>query len=208
MPSFNEVLNVTSERVLKRPLSDEERREILELAGVLGIKEVQEYLYMILTFKFHEDRLGEKLERMTQVSEHIRDVLQEGTEKILKAAAEDIARNMGRRISEEALKATGALRDYHETRGRILTVSFSGLLMSLGFWLGTFQRGTWSAPGRGIVSALLNLPAGWALLLSMASCSFLWYVDNGEALRRSRKHKILLALQVACSMGVMWMMAQ
>ena len=208
MPSFNEVLNVTSERVLKRPLNDEERREILELAGVLGMKEVQEYLYMILTFKFHEDRLGEKLERMTQVSEHIRDVLQEGTEKILKAAAEDIARNMGRRISEEALKATGALRDYHETRGRILTVSFSGLLMSLGFWLGTFQRGTWSAPGRGIVSALLNLPAGWALLLSMASCSFLWYVDNGEALRRSRKHKILLALQVACSMGVMWMMAQ
>ena len=115
MPSFNEVLNVTSERVLKRPLNDEERREILELAGVLGMKEVQEYLYMILTFKFHEDRLGEKLERMTQVSECIRDVLQEGTEKILKAAAEDIARNMGRRISEEALKATGALRDYYET---------------------------------------------------------------------------------------------
>ena len=132
MPSFNEILNVTSERVLKRPLNDEERREILELAGVLGMKEVQEYLYMILTFKFYEDRLGEKLERMTQVSEHIRDVLQEGTEKILKAAAEDIARIMGRRISEEALKATGALRDSHETRGRILTVSLSGLLMSLG----------------------------------------------------------------------------
>ena len=82
MPSFNEILNVTSERVLKRPLNDEERREILELAGVLGMKEVQEYLYMILTFKFHEDRLGEKLERMTQVSECIRDVLQEGTEKM------------------------------------------------------------------------------------------------------------------------------
>ena len=46
MPSFNEVLNVTSERVLKRPLNDEERREILELAGVLGMKEVQEYLCM------------------------------------------------------------------------------------------------------------------------------------------------------------------
>ena len=43
----------------------------------------------------------------------------------------DIARNMGRRILEEALKATGALRDYHETRGRILTVSLSGLLTSL-----------------------------------------------------------------------------
>ena len=62
MPSFNEILNVTSERVLKRPLNDEERREILELAGVLGMKEVQEYLYMILTFKFYEDRLGEKLD--------------------------------------------------------------------------------------------------------------------------------------------------
>ena len=71
-----------------------------------------------------------------------------------------------------------------------------------------FQGGAWSAPGRGIVSALLNLPAGWALLLSMASCSFLWYVDNGEELRRSWKHRILLALQVACTMGLLWMMAQ
>ena len=54
----------------------------------------------------------------------------------------------------------------------------------------------------------LNLPAGWALFLSMASCSFLWYVDNGEELRRSWKHRILLALQVACTMGLLWMMTR
>jgi len=203
--TFDELLRTLPVKVLKRPLTDSERSELLEIASVIEMKTVEEYLYLILTFKLCEDKLGVKINALAAVEENINSTLKDGAAKVLSEVAADIKSKLSDNIASEALKAAGIMKEYQQLRGQMIIVVMMALAMTLGFFLGTMGI----APiinKNNALHALLNLPIGWVFIFCSAAYGLLWSHDNWKMITRTSKGKCILGSQVLVLLWLLIMM--
>jgi hypothetical protein len=64
MAGFENSLRTASKAILKRDLTEAERVEFLELAGAIGMNNVEDFLYMLMVFKRNEDKLNRRFDEM------------------------------------------------------------------------------------------------------------------------------------------------
>ena len=102
MTSLDEKTSLAAEQILKRPLSDEERYEIYRIADVLGMKDVQSFLHLLLVFNLHEKTMNEKFAEISALERKIHDTLENSVERILGEGEARIGADMGEAIAVRA----------------------------------------------------------------------------------------------------------
>ena len=197
MVSLDEKSTAAAELILKRPLDDDERFEIYRIADVLGMRDVQSFLHLLLVFKLHENTMSEKFAEMETLAGRIDDTLKTSIEKILGDGAVKIGQDMGACLAERAKEALGARDDYQFLRGQLCTVCSIGVLTAAAYWLGTVNA---LGGGNGILpmgplGILFMLPAGWWIFCSWSLCTFMWAYDHWKLVKKSSFYKSLFVLQ-------------
>ena len=75
MAGFESALQSASLAILKRELEEDEKIEFLELAGAIGMNNVQDYLYMLMVFKRNEDRVTDIVSAFqTEIRERFEEI--------------------------------------------------------------------------------------------------------------------------------------
>ncbi len=201
MPNIDATLSQLSEKVLKRPLDVDERLEIYEIADLLGMNNVQSFLYLLLVFKLHKETMRENLDGLEALSEKLDQALSATIGAAIRDIAADVAENMGKEISVEARKAFDGMQESLALRGHIVTVCFAGLLATLAYWLGA--TGGLKIPGNaGLLDVLLVLPAGWCFLFCALCYCIFWCADHWRLVKRSASYKAVLTLQILLILGL------
>jgi hypothetical protein len=106
MAGFENSLRAASRAILKRDLTESERVEFLELAGAIGMNNVEDYLYMLMVFKRNEDRVDSTLaefrdemkarfDEVAAMEQSIRSTLENSISRVLGVGAREIGRDMG-----------------------------------------------------------------------------------------------------------------
>jgi hypothetical protein len=195
MPNLDEKILLAAEQLLKRPLNDEERFEIYRCADILGMKDIQSYLHLLLVFKLHENTMSEKFSEMAALEKRILDTLETSVERILGEGAARIGVGMGETIADGASKTLTSLGEYHSLRGQTILVCFISLISTLAYWLGAnnFLSGV---PSGGAFEAFLFLPAGWSVFFCGATYTFLWAGDHWGRIKKTKLYRTFLGLQV------------
>ena len=195
MTTLDEKTSLAAEQILKRPLNDEERFEIYRIADILGMKDVQSFLHLLLVFKLHENTMKENFAEISALENKIQDTLEYSIERILGEGAARIGANMGEDIADGARKVLTSFGEYHSLRGQTILVCFICLISSLAYWLGASNFLN-IVPSGGAFEALLFLPAGWSVFFCGATYSFFWVGDHWGRIKRTKLYKTLLGLQV------------
>jgi len=195
MPNLDEKISLAAELILKRPLNDEERFEIYRIADVLGMKDVQSFLHLLLVFKLHENTMNEKFAEMAVLEKRILGTLESSIERILGEGAARIGANMGETITNGARETLTSLGEYHTLRGQTILVCFICLTSSLAYWLGANNFLSTVSPG-GALEAFLFLPAGWSVFFCGATYTFLWAGDHWGRIKKTKLYRTFLGLQI------------
>jgi len=195
MPNIDEKISLAAEQVLKRPLSDEERFEIYKIADVLGMKDVQSFLHLLLVFKLHEDTMRGKFDELAALEKKINETLEKSIERVLGDGAARIGGDMGKAVAAGAEETLTALGEYHSLRGQTLLVCFICVISSLAYWLGT-ENALRTVSDGGALEALLFLPGGWCVFFCGATYTFLWVGDHWGRIKKTALYKTLLGLQI------------
>ena len=209
MPSLDTKMATIAEQVLKRPLTEEEQLEIYKISDVMGMTNVQSFLYQLLVFKLHEDtmktrfgelarfenRLNEKFEAMEALESKIHETLENSVERILGEGACRIGADMGDTIADRAEHALTAVAEYHSLRGQTIIICFICIVSSLAYWLGSGNV-LMLVPAGGPLETLLFLPAGWCVFLCGLTYTFFWIGDHWKRIKRTMLYKTFLGLQV------------
>jgi hypothetical protein len=180
-----------AQKVLRRPLSEEERLEIFQISDALGMNNVQSFLYLILVFKLHEDTMKMKTDKIEAISERINENLRR-TVELRKDGAEDDTTGEGQGGRNEI---QGGYKEFFTVRAYILISCYVGLLVTLSYWLGSRDVLRMSESA-GPLDTLLHLPAGWCFIAGGMLYAFTWSFDNWKRVKRYRKFKAMLGLQV------------
>jgi len=222
--NFNDILNALPGKVLKRPLSDSERSEILEICSVFDMKTVQEYLYLILTFKMFEDKLEGKIsalaiefedkitdlntveENIDSTLQSIRDTLKGEAAKALNEAAAGMVSKLSEGMASEALKAAGIMKEYQQLRGQMIIVIMMTLSMAVGCVFGSFNGIAPIVSNDSSLYALLALPMGWMMIFCSSAYGLLWSYDNWKSIRKTYRGKCILAAQVLVLLWLLLLM--
>ena len=194
MAGLDEKTTLAAEQILKRPLNDDERFEIYRIADVLGMKDVQSFLHLLLVFKLHENTMNEKFAEMAALEKKIQDTLESSVERILGEGAARIGTDMGEAVAEGARNSLTSFAEYHTLRGQTILVCFICLTSTLAYWLGAGNFLN-SAPSGSMLEALLLLPAGWCIFFCGATYTFLWVGDHWGRIKKTKLYKIFLGLQ-------------
>jgi hypothetical protein len=195
MSDFSKTLKEAALAILKRELTEDERVEFLDLAGTLGMNNVEDYLYMLMVFKRHEDRLNERFDDMTVLSTKIDETLTDSIERILGEGAKRIGTDMGDEIAEKARGVLTAFGEYHLLRGRTILAGFLSVTFALAYRLGEVGVLNAAPPGS-TLEAFLFLPAGWSVFFCGATYTFLWAGDHWKAIKRKTLYKTLFGTQI------------
>jgi hypothetical protein len=209
MTNLDEKMSALAEQVLKRPLSGEEQLEIYRISDVMGMRDVQSFLHLLLVFKLHEDsmrkqfnelvllesRLNEKLAEITASESKIKNTLESSIERVLGEGAQKIGRDMGDSIAAHAESALTAVGEYHSLRGQTLIVCFICIISALAYWLGTGNT-LQSVSSGGTLEAFMFLPAGWCVFFCGAFHALLWACDHWYRIKKTVLYKTLMGLQV------------
>ena len=195
MASLDEKTSLAAEQILKRPLSDEERFEIYRIADVLGMKDVQSFLHLLLVFKLHENIMNEKFSEMATLEKKIQDTLENSVERILGEGAARIGADMGKAIADGARDTLTSFGEYHTLRGRTILICFICLTSSLAYWLGA-NNFLSVVPSGGALEALLFLPAGWSVFFCGVTYTFLWAGDHWGRIKKTTLYRTFLGLQI------------
>ena len=209
MSSLDTKMSQIAEQVLKRPLTEDEQLEIYKISDVMGMANVQSFLYQLLVFKLHEDtmktqfgelarfesRLNEKFEAMAALESKIHETLENSVERILGEGARRIGEDMGDTIADRAEHVLTAVAEYHSIRGQTIIICFICIITSLAYWLGSGNVLKW-LPAGGPLEALLFLPAGWCVFLCGVTYTFFWIGDHWKRIKRTMLCKTLLGLQL------------
>jgi hypothetical protein len=195
MGDFNKTLQEAALAVLKRELTEDERVEFLDLAGALGMGNVEDYLYMLMVFKRHEDRLNRRFDDMAVLSKRIDETLTDSIERILGEGAKRIGADMGNEIAEEARGVLTSFGEYQTLRGHTILAGFLCLTFALAYRLGKLDVLS-AAPPRSTLEAFLLLPAGWSVFFCGATYTFLWTGDHWNTIKRRTLYKTLFGVQV------------
>lgn len=131
MAGFENALRATSLAILKRELTESERIEFLELAGAVGMGNVEDYLYMLMIFKRNEDRvndtlvslkeeLREQFEEIGALERKIDVTLEASVLRILEDGAREIGHDMGKQIAKSASEVLSTNEEFYYMRGQSL----------------------------------------------------------------------------------------
>jgi hypothetical protein len=205
MAGFENSLRTASFAVLKRELTESERVEFLELAGAMGMGNVEDYLYMLMVFKRNEDRvndalaafrneMGAKFEEMGALAGKIDGTLENSITRVLGDGARQIGRDMGYHIAESAKGVLGASEEFHFLRGQTWIVCLITFLMTLAYWLGTVN--ILKVDDMKPLETLLMLPAGGAAFACGFCYTVMWAFDHWKLVKRDIFQKVRLALQI------------
>jgi hypothetical protein len=187
-------ITAIAERILKRPLSDEEELEIFRISDAVGMKDVQSFLHLLLVFKLHEETMKGKFEELAELEKKIRDTLESSIWKILHDGTERIGAEVGRDIAANARGILSSFKEFHVIRGYIVAASATGIIATLAYWLGVSGAFRMEEIG-GPLGNVLFLPAGWWMLFSFAAYGYFWFFDHWKQVKKSAFYKSLLVLQ-------------
>jgi hypothetical protein len=210
MGTFDDKITAIAEQVLKRSLSDEEQLEIYRIADVVGMRDVQSFLHLLLVFRLHEDtmrkqfdglvslenRLDIKFADLTALEEKINTTLESSIERVFGEGAQKAGRDIMKGCIEEGAKEVlGTRDDYHFLRGQVWIVCCLSILASLAYWLGS--TGVFNAgDNTSMFDMLLMLPSGWLAFICSSLYTYMWAFDHWKKVKKSPYHKGILALQV------------
>ena len=194
MATLDEKTSLAAEQILKRPLNDEERFEIYRLADVLGMKDVQSFLHLLLVFKLHENIMSEKFAEMTALDKRMQDTLESSVERVLGEGAERIGADMGKAIAERSKEVMSSVTEFHVMKGFIVAATITGFVATVAYWLG-FSCTLRMDEIDGLPKGVLLLPSGWWMLFSIMSYMYFWLIDNWKRVKKSVTYKWLLGLQ-------------
>jgi hypothetical protein len=205
MADFDDALSGAASAILKRKLSDDERREFRELADTIGMGSVEDYLYMLMVFKRNEDRitgkiasfencLAERFGEMSALEKKINETLESSIDRVLGEGATRIGADMGEKIAASAEQTLTSLGEYRFVRGQIILACFTCVISALAYWLGAagFLE---SVSSEGALRGLLFLPAGWCVFFCGAAHTFFWVGDNWGRIKRTTLYKTFLGVQ-------------
>jgi hypothetical protein len=190
---------------LKRELTDSERIEFLELAGAIGMGNVEDYLYMLMVFKRNEDRVNgviagfkdrmeARFDEMSALKRKIDDKLEGTISKILGDGAKEIGRDMGNRIAESAKDVLKGHEEFHYAKGQVAVVGVI-LMLSVAYLLGAVYG--FGDRGNGdFFDILLRFPAGHIVLVCGFAYTVMWCFDHWKLVKNDVFCKVRLVLQV------------
>jgi hypothetical protein len=183
---FENSLKTAALAVLKRDLTERERVEFLELAGAIGMGNVEDYLYMLMVFKRNEDKVNKlidgfnermmaRFDEMGALEKKIDSTLESSISRVLSDGAREIGRDMG---SEIAAAAKDSLREYeqfHYLRGQFAIMGFAVAIALTAYWLGSQFRFD-QIDNESFLGYLLKLPSGLVLFLCVFGYAYFWSV--------------------------------
>ena len=190
MANFENTLQVASQAILRRELTDAERIEFLELAGVIGMSSVEDYLYMLMIFKRNEDRISAQMDSFkkemkarfdeigflekkidTTLGKTLEDMFGKGAEKALVRISEAVYQK-----SEDiaARKNRGfMLRSWGFAQS--MTLMLCVIALNAGYMMGNGRDPFWLRPantGERILGWFFNAPSGWLVVVGSAPFFF------------------------------------
>jgi hypothetical protein len=206
MAGFDDTLRAASLAVLKRELTENERIEFLDLAGAIGMNNVQDYLYMLMVFKRNEDnvrytlnnfsdKIEARFDETAALERNIRDTLESSIFRVLGDGAREIGRDMG---SEIATAAKDSLREYeqfHCLRGQFAIMGFVVSIATAAYWLGSQFRFD-QIGNESFFSYLLNLRSGLVLFLCAFGYAYFWSVDHWKLIKKDWLYRTRFVLQI------------
>jgi hypothetical protein len=206
MAGFENSLRAASLAILKRELTEGERVEFLELAGAIGMGNVEDYLYMLMVFKQNEDRVNDalasfrnemksKFDEMGALAGKIDETLENSITRVLGDGAREIGRDMGYRIAESAKGVLSASEEFHFLRGQTFTAGLIIALSVVSYWLGAVY-GFGIEDSGDFLGLFLRLPAGFAVLYCGIAYATMWCFDHWKLVKRDVFQKVRFALQI------------
>jgi hypothetical protein len=206
MAGFENSLRAASLAILKRDLTEEERVEFLELAGAIGMSNVEDYLYMLMVFKRNEDRvsgaiagfsdeMAARFDEMGALERKIDDKLESSISRVLGDGAREISRNMGSEIAESAKGVLSATEEFHFLRGQTFVAGVMITLSVVAYLLGAVY-GFGSEDQSDFLDVLLRLPAGMVILYCGFVYAVMWAFDHWKLLKRDTFCKVRFGLQI------------
>ena len=193
MATLDERISLVAEQIFKRPLSDEEQLEIYRIVDILGMKDIQSYLHLILVLKLHENTMDIKFAEMAAIDKKIQDTLECSIERILGEGAEQIGADMGETIASKAKEVMSSVKDFYCVRGYIVATSITGIVATVAYWLG-LSGALRVDEYDGLFKGVFLLPAGWWMFFSVASYTYFWFFDNRKLVKKNVYYKCVLWL--------------
>ena len=120
MANLSEKTLLAAEEILKRPLNDDEQYEIYRIADILGMRDVQSFLYLLLVFKLHENTMKDKFTEIAALEKRIQDTLESSVDRLLSDGARRIGEGMGDEIAAGARSLLSSTAEYHSLRGQLI----------------------------------------------------------------------------------------
>jgi hypothetical protein len=195
MPTIDEKLSLAGELILKRPFSEEEQLEIYRIANVLGMKDVQSFLHLLLVFKLHEQTMKDEFSKIASLEKKINETLESSIDRVLGEGASRIGADIGDKIAWNAKGLLTSYGEYSSIRGQTILVCFCFVITTAAYWLGTV--GFLESVSRGgALEGLLFLPAGWSIFYCGSLYTILWVGDHWGMIRRTVLYKIFLGVQI------------
>jgi hypothetical protein len=206
MAEFESSLRSASLAILKRDLAEGERVEFLELASAIGMKNVEDFLYMLMVFKRNEDKvtdvlnsfrdeMREKFDEMGALEKKIDEGLESSIAKVLGDGAREIGRDMGNRIAESARRVLGASEEFHFMRGQLFVAGLVITLSTVAYMLGAVY-GFGASENGDFLDILLHFPAGSVVFVCGFAHVGMWCCDHWELVKENTVHKVRLGLEI------------
>jgi len=191
---------------LKRDLAEGERVEFLGLAAAIGMKNVEDFMYMLMIFKRNEDRvtdalnsfrdeMREKFDEMAALEKKIDEGLESSIARVLGYGAREIGRDMGNHIAESAKNVLGASEEFHFMRGQLFVSGLVIILSTVAYMLGAIY-GFGGSENGDFLDILLHLPVGNVAFVFGFTHVGMWCCDHWKLVKRSAVHKVRLALEI------------
>ena len=194
MPNLDETMTALSKRLLKRPLTERERSEILDIGAILGMKDIQEYLYLFLVFRLSEDRLGEKIDELGEVNKQLEEGFRDSLNQTLRDVSRGIGRELGEEIGYRTKKILTETTDFYTMRGCVIFTCFTGIIATLAYWMGAANMLRFDQRS-GPFSFILTMPAGWWMIFTGLAFAGFWAHEHWkQILCTSTLNKVLLSL--------------
>jgi hypothetical protein len=216
MANFEETLRSASLAVLKRELADNERIEFMELAGAIGMNNVEDYLYMLMIFKRNEDKITGQLayfekemqsrfDEMGVLEKKIDATLGNTLKDMLGQGAEKIGHAMGRDITNSAKEVLSGHGEFHFMRGWVLSLCITAVIACVSYALGSAGVFDFTSGWR-LFDALMGFPAGGLAAICCPAYVITWGCDHwGKMWRPSYKTKFVLQILILLSL-LLWIL--
>ena len=182
-----EKIQALAPKILNRSLNKAEEDEYLRLGAVMGERNVEDYLAMLLAFKRSEDKITEQMALFTRemesrfaqmgdlkgqmlaaISKTVNDRFEQNSQKIEK--------DMGNNIASRAIDVLREGQDYYYIKGQVIVACTITFLAVAAYWLG--QLNAFHFEGMNFLRLILRFPAGGVILICVGVYLLISYVES------------------------------